>query len=178
MSTFKKIVIAILVVLAIPFIVAFFVPSEYGIEKNITINQPIDSVFDYLAHIKNQEEYSVWSRQDPAMKKIYKGVDGTVGFVSRWESDSSGVGVGEQEIKAIDKNKRIDMELRFEKPFQATDYAYFLTTPIDSTQTQVVWGFKGKMPYPFNLFLLSSSFEKMLGDQLQEGLETLKKIKQ
>jgi hypothetical protein len=178
MSIFKKIIIILLVILAIPFIVAFFVRNEYGIEKTITIQQPIDSMFNYLVHIKNQDQYSVWSRQDPSMKKTYRGIDGTIGFVSRWESDSSGVGVGEQEIKLIDKNKRIDMELRFEKPFQATDYAYFTTTAIDSTHTQVVWGFKGKMSYPFNLFLLSKSFENMLGDQLQEGLDTLKKIKQ
>jgi uncharacterized membrane protein len=177
MSTVKKIIISVLVLLSIPFVVALFVSNDYGIEKNIVINEPIDSVFNYLRHIKNQEAYSVWSKKDPHMKKSSKGTDGTVGFVARWESDSSEVGVGEQEIISIEKNKRIDMELRFEQPFKAKDNAYFITTAIDSTQTQVIWGFKGKMPYPFNLFLLSKSFENMLGDQLQEGLENLKKLK-
>jgi hypothetical protein len=35
---------------------------------------------------------------DPDMKKTYRGTDGTVGFVSEWESNKKDVGTGEQEI--------------------------------------------------------------------------------
>ncbi len=47
------------------------------------------------------------------MKTEYRGTDGTVGFVSAWDSPVRDAGKGEQEITKIDDGKRIDYELRF-----------------------------------------------------------------
>jgi hypothetical protein len=38
----------------------------------------------------------------------------------------------------------------------------------------VLWGFKGKMPYPMNLMLLCMNMDKMLGKDLGTGLQNLK----
>ena len=51
---------------------------------------------------------------DPDMKKTYRGTDGTVGFVSAWDSEKDDVGKGEQEIIKITDGERIDYELRFQ----------------------------------------------------------------
>ncbi len=113
---------------------------------------------------------------DPAMKKSYRGTDGTVGFVSHWESDNEEVGWGEQEIKKITEGERIDFELRFLKPFEATEPAYMATESINENQTKVKWGFSGHFSYPMNLMLLFYDMEKMIGDDLQNGLGKLKEI--
>ena len=113
---------------------------------------------------------------DPNMKKDYRGTDGTVGFVSAWESQADSVGKGEQEIKKITEGERIDFELRFEKPFEATDFAYMTTESLDSSQTKVKWGFNGKMPYPMNLMCLFMDMDAMLCPDLAKGLSNLKGI--
>ena len=113
---------------------------------------------------------------DPAMKKSYTGTDGTVGFVSTWESKNKNVGKGEQEITKIVEEDRIDMKLRFKEPFEAEDDAYMATEAAGADQTNVKWGFKGKMAYPMNLMLLFIDMEGMLGKDLQAGLDKLKVV--
>lgn len=172
----KKILIIVAVLLAIPFVIALFVRKEYFVEKKVMINQPNDKVFQYLKYLKNQDNFSKWAKMDEKMIKSYTGEDGTEGFVSRWESLNEDVGTGEQEIKHIAEGSRIDYELRFIKPFESVSNAFVSTEALATGQTKVIWGFEGKMNYPMNLMLLVMDFEKMIGDDLQEGLNNLKLI--
>jgi len=174
MKILKKILIIVVVIILIPFVVALFVKKQYSIEKEIIINKSKQEVFDYVKFLKNQDNYSKWATMDAEMKTTYRGNDGTVGFVSAWESDKEDVGVGEQEITAIIEGERIDYELRFIKPFQSTSLAYMITETLSENQTIVKWGFHGNMNYPMNLMLLFVKFEEMIGRDLQEGLDKLK----
>jgi effector-binding domain-containing protein len=176
MKTLKKILIALVIIIAIPLGAALFINGEYDVEREITINQPKAMVFDYVRYLKNQDKFSVWAKMDPNMKKGFEGIDGTVGCFSTWDSEIDSVGKGEQEIKKIIKGERIDFELRFLKPFEATDNAYFITDSIGENQTKIKWGFDGKMNYPMNLMLLFMDMEGMLAPSLEEGLENLKNI--
>lgn len=174
MRTLKKILIAIVIIIAIPLVIALFVKKDYSVEREITINKPKQEVFNYVKYLKNQDNYSKWATMDPNMKKTYRGTDGTVGFVSAWESDKDDVGTGEQEIKKITEGERIDFELRFIKPFEATEPAYMTTESVSENQTKVKWGFSGHISYPMNIMMLSMDFEKMIGDDLETGLLNLK----
>lgn len=176
MRILKKILIVIGILIAIPLIVALFVKKDYAVEKEIVINKPKIEVFDYIKFLKNQDNYSKWNNLDPNMKKTYTGTDGTVGFISHWESDNEEVGWGEQEIKKITEGERIDFELRFIKPFEATEPAFMTTEAISENQTKVKWGFSGHMNYPMNLVMLFMDFEQMIGDDLQTGLTNLKSV--
>ena len=164
----------ILGLIALLLIVALFVKKEYAVVREVTINKPRQVVFDYVKYLKNQDNYSVWAKLDPNMKKDYSGTDGTLGFVSAWESNVKDVGSGEQEITKITDGERLDMELRFLKPFKSTDFAYIITENVSDNQTKVMWGFTGKMPYPMNIMLLCMNMDKMLGNELQTGLNNLK----
>lgn len=174
MKTVKKIGIIVIIVIAIPLVVALFTKKDYAVEKQITINKPVTEVFEYIKHLKNQDHYSKWATMDSNMKKIYRGTDGTVGFVSAWDSEKEDVGAGEQEIKKIEEGKRIDYELRFLRPFESTENTYMITESNGDNKTLVKWGFDGRMDYPMNLMLLFMDFEQMIGDDLQTGLDRLK----
>ncbi len=176
MKILKRILFVILGIVAFALIVAIFLKKDYAVEREIVINKPKVVVFDYVKMIKNQDNYSVWNRKDLAAPRKYTGTDGTVGFISAWDSQNKEVGTGEQEIKKIDDGNRIDFELRFKKPFTATDYGYFITEAIDSTQTKVRWGFNGKMDYPMNLMLPLVNMEKVLGGDMSTGLTALKEV--
>lgn len=176
MSLLKRILIVVGIIIAIPLLLALFVKKEYSVEREIVINKPQDEVFEYVKYLKNQNDYSKWASIDPNMKKEFRGVDGTVGFVSAWESEDPNVGKGEQEIKDISEGERIEYELRFIEPFESTSSAYLITDSLNENQTTVKWGFNGKMDYPMNLMTLFMDMEDMIGSDLDIGLQNLKKI--
>lgn len=171
MKIVKRILIVIAIIVAIPLVIALFLDKDYTVERQVTINKPKNEVFDYIKYVRNQNKFSVWSNIDPNMKQEFRGTDGTVGFVSAWNSQESGVGEGEQEIVGIKEGERVDYELRFKRPMESTSPAY-METEDSGNQTVVKWGFKGHMDYPFNFMNLF--MESMLGKDLQTGLNNLK----
>ncbi|MCF0059007.1 GNAT family N-acetyltransferase [Dyadobacter sp. CY356] len=174
-SIMKKALYIILGLIGIFLIAAFIMPKDYAVEREITINKPKAEVFEYLKSLKNQDNWSVWMKMDPNIKKTYKGTDGTIGFTSMWEGNDD-VGKGEQEIKKISEGERIDTELRFIKPFESNNDAYMITENAGENQTKVKWGFSGKMPYPMNAMLPFMGMEKSVGSDFANGLKNLKEI--
>jgi uncharacterized membrane protein len=174
MGIIKKILVVLILIIALLLTVAFFMPKKYAVEREITINKSADSVFNYVKYLKNQNEFSVWANIDPKMKSTYTGTDGTVGSKAAWESDVKEVGVGEQEITKITEGKRIDFALRFKKPMEDTAVGFMSTENISGNQTKVKWGINGIIPYPMNIMLPMMKMDKMIGNDLQKGLENLK----
>jgi len=174
MRIIKRILLGIVALVALALIVALFVKKDYKIEREVNIGAPKTEVFNYIKYLKNQKEFSKWEKMDPAMKQTYTGVDGTVGFISAWDSEKSDVGKGEQEIKKITEGQRLDMEIRFKKPFASVAQAYLSTDSIGENHTKVKWGFNGHMPYPMNLMQLFMNMDKMIGGDLEIGLNNLK----
>lgn len=174
MKILKTILLAIVAIVAVALIAALFIKSDYSIKRDIVINKPKGEVFNYIKYLKNQNEYSKWAKMDPGMKTEFRGTDGQVGFISAWDSERDSVGKGEQEIKKIDEGKRVDYEIRFIKPMEAVAPAYMITDSIAPVQTKVTWGFEEHVPYPFNIMCLFFDVEKMIGNDLQIGLNNLK----
>lgn len=176
MKILKNIGIGLGVIIALFFIVALFIDGEYHVERNIVINKPSNEVFEYVKYLRNQDNYSVWAKLDDDMKKEFRGTDATVGFVSAWDSEKNDVGAGEQEITKIMEGKRIEYQIRFLRPFEATDFIYMNTESLANGQCKVIWGFDGKMDYPMNMMLLFMDMDEMLGESLQTGLNNLKGV--
>jgi hypothetical protein len=173
MKILKKILVVVLIIIAIPLIVALFVKKEYTVQREITINKPKNEVFDYVKHLRNQDNYSKWVRMDPNMKKDFRGNDGTVGFVYAWDGNDN-AGKGEQEIKNIIEGERVDVEIRFKKPMEGLAYAPIITEDVAPNRTKVKWGMQGKSPYPLNFMNLF--MDGMLGKDLEISLNTLKGV--
>ena len=124
MKALKIIGLTLVGIIVLALITGLFVNGNYAVEREVTINKPKQQVFDYVKYLKNQNEYSVWAKKDPEMKKEFIGEDGTVGCISAWDSKVSDMGKGEQKIIKIADGERIDYELHFIKPFESTDYSY------------------------------------------------------
>lgn len=170
----KKIFFGLLGIIALLLIAALFMPKEYAVEREVTINKPVDSVFKYVKYLKNQNEFSVWANIDPNMKSTFTGTDGAVGAISAWESKVKEVGIGEQEITKINEGKRLDFEIRFKEPMNDTAMGFMSTEMVSENQTKVKWGINGIIPYPINLMLPFMKMDQMIGNDLQKGLENLK----
>lgn len=165
----------ILGIIAALLVAGLFVPKGMKATREIVINKPNAEVFNYIKHLKNQDNYSKWGSMDPNMKKEYKGTDATVGFVSAWEGNKK-VGQGEQEIKGIEEGRRLDTELRFIKPFKSIAQSSMTTEAINDSSTKVSWGFEGSMNYPMNVMKLFMNMEKAIGNDFSIGLANLKTV--
>lgn len=176
MKILKRIIYALLGAVVLLLLVAIFVPKEYKISREIVIARPQKIVFDYVKFLRNQNNYSKWAKMDPNMRTEFRGTDGTIGFVSAWDSQDKNVGKGEQEIIGITEGERIDYELRFLKPMESKDHAFMTTVALSDSSTQVKWNFEGKMNYPMNITLLFLDLDGLLGKDLEVGLAGLKGI--
>jgi hypothetical protein len=174
MKIVKRILIGVAILVAVPLIVGLFVKTDFAVEREVIIKKPKNDVFNYVRYLKNHDNFSKWATMDPQMKKDYRGTDGTVGFVSAWESDNENVGKGEQEIKRITEGERIDVEIRIRSPFQSTDPAYIATESVADNQTKVKSGYLGKMNYPTNL--LCPFIADKIGKDMETGLTNLKAV--
>jgi len=128
-------------------------------------------VFNYIKHLKNQNEYGTWNQIDPEMKQTFEGEDGTVGFTVFWESDNWKVGKGNQQIIAIEDEKSVTTEIIIDD-WGDPMMAKMSTESVGENQTKVTWQNEGKMLYPFNTMTLFVDME----DDFEEGLENLKKV--
>lgn len=154
----------------IVFLIAFSVPKDFKIERSVSIERPVSTVFTFLKSVRNHDSWNPWLKKDPFIQRSFKGEDGTPGFIYSWSGNDQ-VGTGEQEIKAIREGQRIDFELRFLRPFRATNCAY-LETQGTQTSTLVKWGMTGRLAFPMNL--VQGLMKGKLRKDFDEGLQMLK----
>lgn len=172
MKILKRILLGFVVLVAILFIIPLFTNNKVAVERHVTVGRSAGEVFNYIKYLRNQDGFSKWANMDPAMKKEYRGTDGTVGFVSTWDSEE--VGKGEQTIVRINEGEAIDSKLHFVKPFEGFADARMVTVPVSPNETKVKWSYRSEVAYPMNLMLLFVDMDKMMGDDLQTGLNNLK----
>lgn len=158
---------------ALLLLVALFVKREYQISRNIIIHKDKASVFAYVKQLKNMDEYNKWVMQDPDKEQLFRGVDGTKGFVYGWNSKKKG-GEGEQEIMDIQDGERVEMEIRFVRPFKAIARSAFATQSLDNDKTKVSLSFDSAMNYPMNIMFLFTTADKLLGPDMETSLKNLK----
>jgi uncharacterized protein YndB with AHSA1/START domain len=170
---FIKILLALVVLIVLVLIIAYLLPRDFSLSKSVTIDTPREKVYEYARILKNQEQYSVWVMADPNVELEYTGTDGAIGGTGAWKSAMKNVGVGAQTITALVPNEKITVEIRFEKPMKATNYADTTFETIDG-KTKVTNTFYGKNTFPMNITNLF--LDKMIGGDIQKNMENLKKI--
>src|SRR5690554_3538157 len=170
MIILKRILIAIVIIIAIPLIVALFVPKESTSEGQVVINKPKQEVFNYIKYVKNQDNFGVWQLSDPDMETTSEGADGTVGFKYSWDSEK--MGKGAQVITKIEEGERMESDMFFYDFDDTPSKAYFVIEEQAPDQTLVKWGISWTTPYPWNLMGLFYNMDK----DFNKGLEKLKEI--
>ncbi len=148
-------------------------PKDYTVTRSITIDRNRGDVYQHMTSLVRFDEWSPWAKRDPNMEKSFRGTDGEVGFVSHWKGNKE-VGEGEQEIKKLVENERIETHLRFIKPFKAESDAWW-DFEDDGEGTKVTWGIYGENKSPISRVMgLMMNMDKMLGKDFDQGLGQLK----
>ena len=166
----------ILILVAIPFIGAASLPTNFIIRREVIIKRPQQQLFDYIKFLKNHIQFNKWTMTDPNQSLEYRGTDATVGFFAAWDSTNKSVGKGEQEISEITEGKGVKYTLRFVRPFEDTAGSELTSEKISDQETKVIWNFTGKRKYGTKIFHFIFRLENMLGKDLQTSLGNLKNL--
>ena len=174
MKILQIIGIALVILIALPLIIALFIPRTYTVSVSETINQPKQVVFDYVRIFENQKDYNVWIMADPDLKPEITGTDGSVGAIQKWNSKNDDVGEGEQEITSLTTD-RMDLDLRFKRPFKSDAKAANIFKEVTENQTIIASEFYSNSSYPMNLpsYIFGRS---MMKKAQTKNLQNIKRI--
>jgi hypothetical protein len=173
MSTLITVLLVVTAIIALPLVMALFMKKSHYVRREITINAPRQTVFDYIKLLKNQDQFNKHAMTEPDRKREFKGTDGTVGYIYAW-SGNKNAGQGEKEIINITQGRSIETEIRFVKPMAATARIIMETESLSDDQTKVYWSNAGTLKYPLNMLI--PMVEKSVAKDMDTSLSTLKKI--
>lgn len=173
MSVLLIILLIIIAIIVLVLIIAAASKKNYSIKRDIIINAPAQKIFDYVKFIKNQDYYNKWVMTDPAMKKDFRGTDGTVGFVYGWNGNKK-AGEGEQEIQSITPGKSVVSEVRFLRPFPGKSILETEVISKGDNTSNVSLQTSSYMKFPMNIMIPMVS--GMLANDMDITLQNLKRI--
>lgn len=170
MKIIKRIGLFLLGLVALVLIVALFIPTQYDVNRSVTIEAPPAAVWPHVQSLEAMDKWSPWNELDPNQTKTFTGNPGEIGSQMSWQGNDD-VGRGEQIITASIPQLRVDTDLKFYEPWESESQAYILLKE-DGFRTEVTWGFTGTSGYPQNI--MNPLMGSMLGKDFDKGLALLK----
>jgi hypothetical protein len=170
----KKVLIAVAVV-----VVGFlgFVatrPAEFSIERSATMSAPPAVIAGLITDFHNWDQWSPWSKLDPAQKTDYSGAPSGTGAVFHWAGNDK-VGEGRMTIENVEADKAVTIKLEFLKPWEATNKSVFAMAPAGSG-TKVTWTMSGENNFMAKAMSVFMDMEKMVGPDFEKGLASMKTV--
>lgn len=168
----KKIALALVAVIIVFLIVVAMQPADFRIERSTKIAAPSADIFSQVNDFHNWPAWSPWEKLDPAMKKTYSGPAAGPGSVYEWTGNDK-VGEGRMTLTDSRPGDLIRIELKFIKPFEATNTSEFAFKP-DAGGTNVIWSMTGHNNFMAKGAGLFMNMDKLVGDDFEKGLAQLK----
>jgi uncharacterized protein YndB with AHSA1/START domain len=170
----KKILFALLGIIAALAVIVVLQPSDFRISRSTTIAAPAATVFEQVNDFHKWEGWSPWAKLDPNMKQSHEGAPTGVG-ASYWWSGNDQVGEGRMTLTESRPSEMIRIKLEFLKPFAATNTAEFSFKP-DGNQTTVTWSMFGSNNFMAKAFGIVMNMDKLVGADFEKGLAQLKTV--
>jgi len=167
----KIIMIALTVLIGGILLYAATRPDSFRVERSTQINAPPQKVLAFVNDFHRWGAWSPFENLDPAMKKTYGGAAAGKGATYDWDGNSK-AGEGRMEIIEAAPTATV-IKLDFIKPFTAHNIAKFTAEPAGEA-TRVTWSMEGPQPFPTKLVGVFFNMDKMIGQEFQTGLASLK----
>jgi uncharacterized protein YndB with AHSA1/START domain len=171
---FKKIAIAIVVLIAALLVYAATRPDTFRVERTATMKAPPEKVYAVLSDFQKWGTWSPWEKKDPAMKRTFGSTTSGKGATYAWEGNGE-VGKGSMEIVETAPPSRLKLRLDFIEPFEAHNIVEYTLTP-QGESTNVSWVLHGPMPYISKVISIFCDMDSMVGKDFEAGLANLKAV--
>jgi hypothetical protein len=174
MPLVKKILLGF-AALVIVFVVAVGLqPAEFRVVRSATIAALPAEVFAQVNDFHNWEEWSPWTKLDPASKVTFDGPRTGPGAVFSWSGNDK-VGEGRMTVTESHPHELIRIKLDFKRPFESSCIAEYTFKP-EGNQTVVTWSMSGEKNFLSKVFCLFMDMDKMVGGDFEKGLAQMKAI--
>ncbi len=168
--------VSIIIVVAIAAVLLFAAtrPDTFQVQRTAAIQAPPEKIFPLINDFSRWNAWSPWEKKDPGMKRTFGTVTAGKGAVYAWDGNKN-VGQGSMEITESAAPSRVAIELKFVKPFEASNDVEFILLPKGGL-TQVTWTMRGRVGYFEKLIHLFFNIDRMVGGDFEAGLASLKTI--
>lgn len=170
----KKILVALLVVIAVICIAASTRPDTFHVSRSATMSASPAAIYGNINNLKKWDAWSPWAKLDPNAKVAFAGNDSGVGSSMHWAGNME-VGEGTLIITETVPNKSVKYKLEFLKPLKGDAYSAFTLEP-NGSDTNVTWSMEGKSSFMAKIMSLFVNCEKMMNEQFDKGLANLKQV--
>lgn len=148
--------------------------KPYTVERVTTTGASVDRVHGLVADFHEWTRWSPWEDIDPEMSRTYSGAESGVGARYAWDGNRK-AGAGSMVIVGDDPQK-IEVDLRFTRPFPSESRMQMLITPGGDGSTVVTWRLLGEVGGVARLFSMVRSMDAMVGPDFERGLERLGRV--
>lgn len=170
----KKILIAVLAVVAALVVVVAMQPSTYNVSRTTSIGAPPATVFALANDFHQWDAWSPWAKLDPAIKTSYEGPSAGAGAVYTWVGNDK-VGEGRMTLLESKPNELVRIKLEFLKPFASTSTTEFTFGGGEGELTGVTWSMTGDNNFMAKAAcLFMGGMDKMIGPDFEKGLAQMK----
>jgi hypothetical protein len=170
----KKILIALVVLVAAFAGYVAMQPDELHIQRQATIAAPPGAVFEQVNDLKKWDAWSPWAKMDPNAKIGFEGPAAGKDAAFTWSGNDQ-IGEGRMTIVESRPSDLVDIKVDFTKPFENTSSSKFEFKP-EANQTQVTWSMGGKQNFIEKAMCIVFNGKKMIGDEMEKGLSNLKTV--
>ena len=147
---------------------------KFSVSRSIQIDRPVADVFATVRDFNTWNSWSPWMLMDPNAHSQVHGSGKEVGDKNSWEGQR--VGVGEIEHQAMKEPDRLEMGIRFLKPWKSTAQVEFDFESVGDggDATRVTWTMHSSLP--FFMFFMKGMMMSMIGSDYDRGLKMLKDL--
>ena len=171
---FKKILIALAVIVAGVLGLATTKPDSFSVQRSISIKAAPDKIYPLVSDFHRWADWSPWEALDPAMQRSHSGAPSGPGAVYSWDGNQA-VGAGRMEVMAAQPPAKVTIKLDYIRPFEGHNSTHFSVVP-QGDASLVTWVMTGPTPFVSKLMQVFVSMDKLIGKDFEAGLAKLKQV--
>jgi hypothetical protein len=170
----KKIVLALFVVLLALLAFVALQPSAYRVARSAAVAAPPQVVYEQIADFRRWAAWSPWAKLDPAMAVDYGGPPLGVGATYHWKGNDK-VGEGRMTVVDARPGELVAIQLDFIQPWESRTRTEFQLRP-EAGGTRVSWVMSGENDFVGKAFATFVSMDKAIGPDFEKGLAALRAV--
>jgi uncharacterized protein YndB with AHSA1/START domain len=145
------------------------------VQRSAVIPAPPERIFALLDDFRQWEHWSPWEELDPNMTHTYSGPERGVGAVHEWKGNKK-AGEGRMEIVDADPPHRLDMDVKFIRPFKSENTTRLTLAENGPGSTNVTWSMDSPMPFMMRIADIFMNMDKRIGGDFEKGLAKLSSL--
>ncbi len=149
-------------------------PDSFEVRRSVGISAPPETIFPLINSLRSMNTWNPFVEPDPNIKISYSGPESGKGAAHEWNGNHE-VGAGRLEITDSSPNSHVAMRLDMARPMEAHNTVDFTLEP-SAAGTHVTWAMRGEQPLLGKVMSVFIDCEKMVGNQFEKGLASLKTL--